>query len=360
MKPERKPTEIRNPKTLSGYINGESFEDWHQERTKMENIRKGEHWKNQPDSTPIARRHNPSKLNQCHRKVFYNQLNAPSEQLDPQGIFWIGSKFETELILPYLEEQVARPGEYVQNSIWVDYSVTLDSGEVRIKGSTDPIFVDSQGKPILLTEVKTKSSIDQLDKPQAHHRAQVHAYLYGLSQKFDEKVTNAVLIYGSRTNLSIRAFPVDFDPWFWSNTVLDWAENHTQFRLGRELPPSDPEFDWECKFCQYKRRCGQTDSAYQDEGPLGFLPLYRYPKQKVVAHLEANANSELKLTPTIAHHYPQLVTDYTVHDWKCESCEIEYEWDQPDWSGNTKEPPICSSCRDCVLRGPFPAEQEVN
>jgi CRISPR-associated exonuclease Cas4 len=215
-------------------INATSFADWYRERQFARNIREGQPYFNGPDRVPTPERHSPSQLNQCHRKIYYRQLNAPEEQTDPSGIFWTGTRFEEELVMPYLEAAVGSD-EYVRNSMWIDITCATDAGEIRIKGATDPVVVDPDSEPLLLSESKTKSSVEHLDEPDTHHKAQVHAYMYGLTQKYDRRVTDAVLLYGSRTSLDIRVFHVPFDPWFWRQTVLNWAAEHTQCSFNRNL-----------------------------------------------------------------------------------------------------------------------------
>ena len=60
-----------------------------------------------------------------------------------------------------------------------------EAGDLVLKGSTDPVVVDADGTPVLPTEVKTKNSLEYLDEPNEHHKAQLHAYMLGLSQKYD-------------------------------------------------------------------------------------------------------------------------------------------------------------------------------
>jgi len=270
----------------------------------------------------LIERIDATSFDDWYRKIYYRQLNAPEEQADPQGIFWSGTKFEEELVVPYLEATVGS-GEYVRNSMWIDATCETDAGEVRIKGATDPVIVDAESEPLLLTESKTKSSVDNLDEPNTHHRAQVHAYMYGLTQKHDRQVTDAVLLYGSRNSLDVQAFHVSFDPWFWRETVLNWAEEHTQYRLNETLPPATPVFDWECEFCDFKNRCGQGDTTpFADTDPAGLLPLFdAYPREKVADYLDTEP--EAKLTPALAHKYPALAESYGIYDWHCDVCGTE-------------------------------------
>jgi len=129
---------------------------------------------------------------------------------------------------------------YVQNSIWVDFTVGSQAGDLRLKGETDPVFVDAEGVPILLTEIKTKDSIEHLDSPNDHHLAQAHAYMFGLNQKFDRRITDALLVYVDRSTLDLKAFHTKFDDEFWNDTVLHWAATHTEYQIDDELPPLTP------------------------------------------------------------------------------------------------------------------------
>ncbi|MGN8219686.1 CRISPR-associated protein Cas4 (plasmid) [Halococcus morrhuae DSM 1307] len=348
--------------TLINTINATSFDDWYREREFARNIREGQPYFNGPGRIPPPERHSPSQLNQCHRKIYYRQLNAPEEQADPQGIFWTGTKFEEELVVPYLESLVG-PDEYVRNSMWIDITCETDAGEIRIKGATDPVIVDDESEPLLLTESKTKGSVEHLAEPDTHHRAQAHAYMYGLTQQYDHRVTDAMLIYGSRNSLDLRAFHIPFDPWFWRETVLSWTGEHTQYRLDETLPPDTPAFDWECNFCDFKHRCGQADEIHAvDTNPEGFLPLFdAYPRAKIVDYLDANPGA--KLTPTLAQRYPSLVESYGVYKWHCEVCGTDYSVKNIEWDGDIDDPPQCDSCADqqvfASLAGPIPEAQTI-
>lgn len=342
---------------------GDAFDRWYRAREFTNNIRQGTPYFNGPSKVMPPERHSPSKLLQCHRKRVYDRLNAPEETDDPDGIFWIGSRVEEDIVLPFLRQAVVGPNEYVTNSLWVDFTVTTDAGELRIKGETDPVIVDPDGEPVLPTEVKTKSSVEDVDSPNTHHRAQVHAYLKGLSEKQEQNITRALIIYVGRTDLDVRVFEVEFNPVFWSSTVVDWAREQTMYRLRDELPPAEPEQYWECSFCPYQERCGEGDSEYADIGPTGLLPGVReYPRQKVVEYLRAQDGA--KLTPALAHQYPEVheTLGFGVYDWECRNCARTYQWDEVDWNPEATELPRCPNCSDSepihLLSGPAPDDQE--
>jgi CRISPR/Cas system-associated exonuclease Cas4 (RecB family) len=322
-------------------VSGDTFQTWHDERTYARNIREGTPYFNQPASVKPPRQHSPSSLLQCHRKTAYNQLNAPEESADPEGIFWVGSQFETDIAVPFLQDAVVGDNEYITNSIWVDFTVETDQGELSIRGETDPVIVDADAEPLVLTEIKTKRSIGSVDAPSEHHKAQAHAYLKGLSSKYDGTLTDAIILYGSRTTLDIRAFHVEFDPAFWRDVVVDWAAEHTEYRLTDTLPPASPEQSWECEFCEFSERCGKGQTEYRDIPAHGFLPgVTAYPSEKVTGYLEAIDDAQL--TPALAHEYPQLAAEYEVCPWQCSSCDSTFAWDEIDDDSETPACPVCA------------------
>ena len=326
---------------LLNRLSVERYQEWYQDRQWRQNIENGQPYFNGPGTIPDPERHSPSQLLQCHRKMVYRQENAPAEQPDPRGIFWFGTRFEEDLLFPFLDRAVTGTETYVQNSIWIDFTVETAAGELQIKGSTDPVIVDSDAVPILPTEVKTKSSVDNVTEPNRHHRAQVHAYLVGLSRKFDQNFSDAVLVYGGREALELKTFHVEFDAGFWNNVVLAWAAQHSQYRVDNKLPPAEPEYDWECRFCSYRVRCGKGDSPHQDHGPSGLLLGYaKYPREAVVEYLDGHPDETL--TPSLARKYPNLVEEYSVTNWYCDRCSSDVGWDEVDPSGD----PLCPNCAD--------------
>jgi len=345
---------------LTSLISNETFDEWYREREFARNILEGRPYFNGPSKIQDPERHSPSGLMKCHRKRFYNQLNAPEEAGDPTGIFWVGTQFEEDIILSFFDEAIVGEDEYVTNSIWVDFTVNTSAGELQIKGETDPVIVDSDSNPILLTEIKTRQSIGDLQEPSSHHLAQAHAYMKGLTEAYDRTVSEAVILYGGRKKLNIKAFEVEFDPYFWRNSILKWASTHTTYRLNSELPPADPEYSWECKFCSYRERCGQGEGEYRDTGPVGLLPLYSdYPRDKLVDYLLAH--DDAKLTPTLAQVYPDLAEQYGSFDWQCLECGSDFAWDDIEWYSHSAQPPECPECEKkgsiSWLRGPAPEDQ---
>lgn len=322
-------------------ITGDRFATWHRQKEWRENLENGQPYFNGTGTVHDPERHSPSSLLQCHRKTMYRQLNAPEEKGDPDGIFWFGTRFEEDLVLPFLQEAVAGDDAFVSNSLWVDYTRETPAGEIRIKGSTDPAIVDTHGTPILPTEIKTKSSVENIDEPSDHHRAQLHAYLVGLNEKYDRDLSRGVLVYGARKTLNITAFEVTFDHKFWTDTVLEWATEHTQYRLGETLPPAEPEYDWECQFCSYRQRCGQGHTSYSDRGPHGLLRGFTgYPRQKLIEYLEANPGEAL--TPALAQAYPDLAEIYDVTSWYCETCNSQIDGRTVANAGD----PLCPRCAE--------------
>lgn len=347
----------QSPQKLDSLIDGETFQNWRRERNEVQNIRSGKPYFNGPSKIPPPEKHSPSRLMQCHRKTYYQTFNAPSEEPEPAGIFWFGSQFETEIAVPFLQDVVG-PNQIIRNSMWVDYTVDSDAGPLTIRGETDPVIVDRESTPLVLTEIKTASSVEYLDGPKLHHKAQAHAYMYGLSKEYNTDLHDALLLYGDRDSLELRVFHVPFDPFFWRHSIIDWAAQNTDYRANEELPPPTPEFDWECGFCSFKARCGQTDAPFEDTPPTGLLPLTKYPRKEVEKQLEAHKTA--RLTPTLAHIYPEVADKNPVSTWNCGICGATFEWDAIDWSCDLDDPPSCPNCPDDhppgTLSGPSPNE----
>jgi hypothetical protein len=316
------PSRSESPDTgtrLAEGVSQTAFREWFQEREFARNIREGTPYFNGPSQVKKPTRHSPSRLLQCQRKTVYKELNATEETSDPNGRFWFGSRFEEDIILPFLQEAVTGEDEYVTNSLWIDFTVDSEVGDLRIKGSTDPVIVDEDSQPLLLFEIKTKRSVEDVKSPNRHHKAQAHAYMKGLSEEYSRTTSEAIILYGSRTSFDIKSFCIEFDPWFWRQTVLDWAETQSSYRVNEELPPATPEYDWECTFCPYQVRCGESNREYFDCEPTGLLPRYSaYPKQKLVDYLKAH--DDAKLTPSRAHQYLSLVDEYGALGWRCREC----------------------------------------
>lgn len=133
-----------------------------------------------------------------------------------------------------------------------------------------------------------------------------------------------------------------FDDAFWDEVVA-WAADQTAYRGESLLPPAEPEYGWECGFCNYQHRCGKSDAPYADEGPRGFLPGFAdYPRERVMEYLRAH--DEAQLTPTLARAYPGLAAEHDVSGWTCTRCETEYAWNEVDGDRSTDGTPVCPDC----------------
>lgn len=342
-------------------ITTESFQMWYRERQRTRNIQEGTPYFNGPSSSLLPERHSPSRVLQCHRRTIYQLENAPAETPHPKGIYWLGTQFETDIALPFLRD-LAGPEFYLRNSMWIDFEIDSSHDKLHFKGETDPVFVDENSNPHLLTEIKTTSSVEKLRKAKPSHKAQAHVYMHGLSKKYDTSVKDAVIIYGDRKTFDVRSFHISFDTEFWHNSVLDWTAKNTEYRRTEELPPARPETDWECSYCPYRNRCGQSDDHHGNLNSFGLLPRFEeYPKERVEEYLKAH--SDAKLTPTLAYHYPELATEYGVYDWHCPACSRTYSVEEVNWNGNLDQPPFCPACCNdgtpVELSGPLPEAQQA-
>jgi hypothetical protein len=219
-------------------VSQHGFSEWYDERQVQQNILDGNPYFNGPSPPKPPDRHTPSKLLQCHRKAAYARQNAPREGESPDGIFWIGSTFEEDIIVPYLQD--ATPdGLYVQNSLWLNTTVTVDETELQLRGATDPAIVTADGTPVLLTEIKTTTSLDHLSAPKLQHKAQLHAYLYALDDKHDHPLSTGLLVYASRKNTRHSRLPGLLRPGILADR--HWLDGHTNcVRTSRRVTASRP------------------------------------------------------------------------------------------------------------------------
>jgi len=353
-------TDRNIPQLVLDRISNREFTEWYSEQQFQTNILEGQAYFNGPSPPKDPDRHSPSKLLQCHRKASYARQNAPREGTPPEGLFWIGSEFEEEVIVPFLQD-ITTPETYVTNSLWIDAEIVVDGTTLQLRGSTDPAIVTSEADPVLLTEIKTTSSLDHLSEPKEHHRAQLHTYLYALNEEHQYDIRTGLIVYGCRKTLDIEVFHVEFDAEFWGE-VVEWMAEQTAYEQADELPPATPEREWECSYCSFKERCGKGDKPFSDVGHTGLLPLFDgYDRQNLEEYLEAHTDANAKLTPTLAHHFPELVEGYGAYDWSCPRCDEMYPWNAIDWDGNTSDPPLCPACLDdgelLTLSGPDPSVQ---
>lgn len=384
-------------------LTNQSFSDWHTLNEQLRNKADGyDDTRNDPSYTPPVNKHSPSSLLNCHRMVYYDSQNTPREQPLPHGIFKFGHDFE-DYVEGFLN-WVSPEGTEIRNPVHVSFA----ENDVVFEGSTDPVLFDSDGNPMVLVEVKTTKNLFfvRRDGVKTRHKAQSHAYAKGLQHRFDlDEPPQIVVIYGNRETLETETFTVSFDDEFWTNTVVDWAEENTEYRLNDELPPTidvNGPNGHMCSWCDYKERCGNyepssgkpgTDStsniddywwddsiheAIQNQvthaSTTGFLPLKKYPEDAVISHLATHEN--VKLTPTVAAQYPELVEDGSepsqrlehlygvsptrdVYDWECPACDATYEFGTFDWNGNLGNIPTCQSCnQDAPLHGPLPSKSK--
>lgn len=353
-------TEFDVPQVVLDRISNREFDEWYSEQQFQTNILEGQAYFNGPSPPKDPDRHSPSKLLHCHRKASYARQNAPREGTPPEGLFWIGSEFEEEVIVPFLQD-ITTPETYVTNSLWIDAEIIVDGTTLQLRGSTDPAIVTAEADPVLLTEIKTTSSLDHLSEPKEHHRAQLHAYLYALNEKHEYDITTGLIVYGCRKTLDIEVFHVEFDAEFWGD-VVEWMAEQTAYEQADELPAATPEREWECSYCSFKERCGKGDKPFSDTGYDGLLPLFDgYDRQNLEEYLQAHDDRDARLTPTLAHVYPELTDTYGVYDWSCPGCGATFEWDTIEWDGDTADPPLCPSCTAAgdlfTLSGPAPADQ---
>ncbi|MDS0243102.1 MULTISPECIES: PD-(D/E)XK nuclease family protein [unclassified Haloferax] len=330
------------------------YDDFWAERVRQQNIAEGYPERNDPAYVPDDGQISPHTIGLCHRKAFYRRFNAPEEERDPHGIFWQGKTFETDALQPFLEEK--HGVEHITNGLEVEYS-PAGIEDILITGSADPTLLDADGTPRTQYEAKTqRSGALKKDSPSDHHYKQLHAYMAGLG------VTDGILAYMDRTTNRTKFVDAPFRADVWQE-VIEWARQQTDYVRGRELPPAEAEQSWECRYCDFKHRCGDTEKPASDMGWQGFAPLVKYPRPKVEDHLTAWDN--VKLTPTLAHEFPDLAEEHDILPWTCGECGGEFEHDSVEWDCDLANTPYCPTCRAeddlCYpLRGATQAEQFPN
>lgn len=338
---------------------GERFDTWYRERQKRQNIEDGKSYFNSLRSPKADARHGPSQLLQCQRKQYYRARCAPAESEVPTGTFWNGDKVETEIVLPFLRA-VLGDDQYVQNSLWVSFSITADETELEFRGETDPVVVDNQGNPVLVTEIKTSRRVKSRETASPHHLAQIHAYMYGLSQKSSEVVRDGVILYVDRETFDLQSFPVEFDPKFWRETVVSWAEEQSHYRGSETLPSAEPHQEWECRYCPYRERCGRGTTSGESTSWFGIIPEPgTYPHDRLESFLRSHPES--RLPPNLASEHPDLADRYGTYNWECEACGNSVPYDFTEGDGGVDDDLQCSKCAKsgipAQLRSPPPDRQ---
>jgi hypothetical protein len=392
---------------LAENITEQAFEDFHKLKERERNAEEGYgDTRNDVTHMPDASHQSPSKLLSCHRMSWYDAHNTPREDRLPYGIFKFGHDFEAHFE-EFLAEHITGSDLSVRNVERVEFS---DNG-VDISGTTDPVVFDENGNPVALFEVKTTQNtyhVRNRGEANERHRAQAHAYVKGLMEKYDlESPPKIFYAYGGREDLDVFITSETFDATFWNDTVLQWAETDIEYRNGDELPPAledGHEREYQCTYCDYQERCGNYDpdskspesddyvesmdeywwnddieTGYQNSAvdlpATGFVPAMKYPEDAVVAHIATHGDVEL--TPTIATQYPELVADgedpperfeliygvapqAEVTDWVCDECLQTFDYDAFEWeSGSFDDMPTCPECpddADSKLRGEEPGE----
>lgn len=418
-------TETRDEftETLQRHLSPSQFNDWHFLQERAKNASEGyDETRNDPSYSHPPDVMSPSGILKCHRDVAYSTQNTPREERLPHGTFKFGNDFE-DYVETFLEDLVEDSPRYtIKNPLQIDYH----EKDINITGSTDPVLFDTEtNTPVALTEVKSTSNIFfvKRDGLKTRHKAQAHAYARGLQLQYDlDDSLPMFFIYGDSETLEVETFKIDFDWTFWVETVVPWMQDNKQFRESDELPPTVDEIEelvelmdgrdydpddpsdnhFMCGYCDYQERCGNYEPESKAPGVAdynsdiddywwqdhvnrdflntskdtlfeGFLPQLKYPEEVIVSHLASY--DDVKLTPTLAHHYPQLyehgpepdkrfyklygiAPQADVHDWVCEGCNSNFDYISIDWDGNLDSYPDCPNCNNHSVHGPRPKSQD--
>lgn len=425
----------RVPDRFRSHFDGASFADWHAIQEMHRNAEDGyDDTRNDPSYTPDADTHSPSQLMNCHRMAYYKANNAPREDDLPFGIFKFGHDFEA-YAQEFIETLIGDIDDAeVRNPVQIEYET--EDGLTITGSTDPVIFRDGVPVALTeMKTSKNLHFVDEesFHDEKHQHKSQAHAYARGLQKQFDLDEPPAIFfIYGSRESLETLTFEIEFDEDFWDNEALDWAREQTEHRERDDLPdalPDDSDMDYMCGYCDFAERCGnyepsspapgepsdmqsvysiirqvkrnelsvdeggdmvkesvqngntdpywydnsiadEVQNTFDNEDVTGFLPLKEYPEDVVISHLLTYP--EVKLTPTLAMQYPDLVDNdiepddrletlygevpqRKVHDWHCSECDTTVAFGETVWNGKFYSRPKCPDC-DADMRGPRPSE----
>jgi CRISPR-associated protein Cas4 len=186
----------------------------------------------------------PSLLPSCLLRQYWIYREGHVVDLEKSGVFKIG-----ELFHGFLTEALKSNGiSVVESEKPVVIAFKRDGVWVRISGRVDVLIEHEDSR--MIVEVKSISRLPS--KPLEHHVMQVQPYLLALDVK------KAILVYLGKKSLSWRIFEVGFD----ENLIDALLDRAVQLHraLTEDRAPT-AEKSWECRYCEFKRRCMENAVA---------------------------------------------------------------------------------------------------
>ena len=186
----------------------------------------------------------PSEVFNCKRKIFYNWYYYDErEEPLPLGLFSMGKAAEEALF------KIVK--EYYGDRIESQRGFKLDiTDRVRIQGYTDFVLLDENGRVKKVWEIKSVGVLyDKKKEVSLPHRGQLTCYLKAM------KCLDGAVVYIERGNIEkIKEFEVPFDFNFWER-IVSYFKTLNMFIETNTLPPQQPEENWECNYCPFKKKC---------------------------------------------------------------------------------------------------------
>ena len=191
-----------------------------------------------------------SSIPYCNRKIALSRQLSEEELLEyPEEEHLVGVSIAGQLIHDFLEKAL----EPIELS--AEEEVRLKIGDFEIIGHYD-LLLQVRGIGKIVVDVKTCSDITKVHPKEGHLR-QLLFYQAALGE------IQGALLYVERNTLQTKLFVQEYNKEEFSKLVLKVAKLHSYMKR-EELPPPEPEFDYECISgvgkCRFYQYCYGTNN----------------------------------------------------------------------------------------------------
>ena len=187
-----------------------------------------------------------SDATKCPRKAYWNITDRKKPDGDSLRYFKLGHDAED-----FIERIIKQMNNNILNSYRFD--MKLHPSGIVVKGETDLYEVDENGEIVDIIEIKSTGNLYYSKKePKEYHVLQLQAYM-GLLD-----VHSAHILYIDRSTYKTCYHDIDFDADIFDDFSKRIFELDKYLREGI-VPPKDPQADWECDYCDYKKECDKHE-----------------------------------------------------------------------------------------------------
>lgn len=188
----------------------------------------------------------------CKRQVYYSFTNPKEFDRSNRKIFSVGN-----IIHDFLQSVLKEREGDLFSLVWNERHVTITDTETNliITGRIDTLLnPPSPDKPFIL-EFKTENEKAFMlrKSPLYSHKNQFNLYLR--SQRLDY----GYIIYINKTDMSIKAFKVEFDEALFQRCLRDARDIYWHLQHSK-LPMKKPKAHWECSYCRFKSECDTNEN----------------------------------------------------------------------------------------------------